>query len=133
MNEQLCATAIIVNDKKEILFTRRAMDDDFMPGYWDLPGGGTEPGENIEDGLYREIFEECGIEIEVIKEVGASEYLMGDTRRLETVFLCKPLSLNINLSPEHTEFKWLKYTEIGQIEISDYIKKLLSFAKTDLG
>lgn len=132
MEEQLCVTAIIVNDKKEILFTRRALDDDFMPGAWDLPGGGMESGEELEAGLFREVFEECGIEIEVIKEVGTSEYQMGKIKRLETVFLCKPLSLNINLSPEHSEFKWIKYEDTDKIEIDDYVKKLLLPAKSDL-
>jgi mutator protein MutT len=132
VEEQLCATAIILNDNREILFTRRSLDDDFMPGFWDLPGGGMERGEELEAGLFREVFEECGIEIEVLKEVGTSEYMMGDIKRLETMFICKPLGLNVSLSPEHTEFRWLKYSEINQIEISDYIKKLLSFAKEDL-
>jgi mutator protein MutT len=131
-NQQLCATAIIVNDKKEIVLCKRAMDDDFLPGEWDLPGGGMEPGENLEDGLFREVFEELGIAIEIIKEVGTSEYQMGDIERLETVFMCKPLSLDIDLSPEHSEYKWLLFSEIDQIKPGDYIKKLLSFAAQDL-
>ena len=39
-------------------------------GYYELPGGGVEKEETIEEGLLREIREETGCDVEIIKEVG---------------------------------------------------------------
>ncbi len=39
-------------------------------GYHKLPGGGVEEGENIKQALLREILEETGCTIEIMKEVG---------------------------------------------------------------
>jgi 8-oxo-dGTP diphosphatase len=52
------AYAVIRHERKVVLVTNR------LSGKYYLPGGGTEPGERITDGLKREAWEEAGIEIE---------------------------------------------------------------------
>ena len=49
------AGGLVVNSKKEILFIYRS-------NTWDLPKGGVEKGETIEETALREVAEECGIE-----------------------------------------------------------------------
>jgi 8-oxo-dGTP diphosphatase len=42
---------------------------------WRFPGGGIERGENIEDGLCREIMEESGLDqLEFIRKLGVQRY-----------------------------------------------------------
>ena len=53
------AYGIIVNDGKLLLLTNR------RSGKLSLPGGGSEPGERLEQALQREVGEETGIEIKV--------------------------------------------------------------------
>lgn len=38
-----------------------------MPGYWEFPGGKCEPGESPEQTARREILEEVGLSIEVVR------------------------------------------------------------------
>ena len=51
--------AIIINDNDEVLL--------FGSG---LPGGGVEEGETLEEALHRELMEEIGATIEIIRELG---------------------------------------------------------------
>ena len=52
------ATAIIVNDKGEILLQSRADND-----RWGLPGGCQELGERFEDTVIREVKEETNLDV----------------------------------------------------------------------
>jgi FlaA1/EpsC-like NDP-sugar epimerase/ADP-ribose pyrophosphatase YjhB (NUDIX family) len=49
--------ALVTNDKSEILLIQHT----YIPG-WHLPGGGVDVGENIEQAVFREVYEECGIQ-----------------------------------------------------------------------
>jgi 8-oxo-dGTP diphosphatase len=109
------------------------MDDDFLPGFWDIPGGSIDFGETLEQGLKREILEECGIEIEVVKKITENSYDENGVKVYETTFLARALSTKIVLNHEHTEFRWLKYSNLSKVEISNYVKNLIESAKYDLG
>ena len=54
---------IIRNNSEEIFISRRKKNQ-FMSGYWELPGGKVENNEDLSSALKRELFEEIGIKIE---------------------------------------------------------------------
>lgn len=62
------ATAIIEFPQKMILLIKR----DTVPfrGYWALPGGRAEPGETVEQAIIREVKEETGLDVEVVRKIG---------------------------------------------------------------
>ena len=47
-------------------------------GRWSVPGGAIELGEKIYDAVRREVREECGIEIEVVKVINAADSIVPD-------------------------------------------------------
>lgn len=59
----------------EILLIRRKNDP--FKGYWALPGGFLEIEETPEEGAKRELLEETGLKVPVLKEVGT----FGDVHR----------------------------------------------------
>ena len=105
--QQACAGGLIRNKSGEILFIKRSENDSFLPGSWELPGGGVEYGENIEKTLRRELKEECGLDAEVGFPLAVSDYYMKDGKkeiqRVEIIFLCKLLNPTqaVALSHEH--------------------------------
>ncbi len=63
-------SALITNDRSQFLLVNL---ESFAEKYFAVPGGGLEPGENLEDAVYREIFEELGIAKENLVLVGKSD------------------------------------------------------------
>lgn len=57
------AVGIIENALGQVLVNQRPPHSDFMPGYWEFPGGKVEPQEDGWEALIRELKEELGIEV----------------------------------------------------------------------
>ena len=55
--------------------------------YYTFPGGGQEENETLEDGTKREIKEEFGIDVEVVKQLYSLEN--GEVNKKEYFYLCK--------------------------------------------
>ena len=62
------ATAIITFPQDKILLIKRRT----LPftGYWALPGGRVDPGETVEQTIAREVKEETGLDVEVVRKMG---------------------------------------------------------------
>ena len=57
------AVAVLIRSDGAVLLAQRPSSKVYS-GYWEFPGGKTEPGEPVAEALRREIREELGIEIE---------------------------------------------------------------------
>lgn len=87
------STAIIPFPPNEILLVKR----DTVPfkSYWALPGGRMEPNEAIEQTIIREVKEETGLDVIIVRKIG--EYVEAgvkddvDYDYYPTCFLVKPI------------------------------------------
>src|SRR5437899_12134334 len=61
---RIAVYAIIFAAGRVLLALRRNID------WWNLPGGGMEPGETVDEAMRREVREETGLEVEVERLVG---------------------------------------------------------------
>jgi ADP-ribose pyrophosphatase YjhB (NUDIX family) len=57
---------VFLEKEGKILLVRQ----DYGKRYWSLPGGVMEPGESIEQAAVREVKEETGLDIRVVRVVG---------------------------------------------------------------
>jgi 8-oxo-dGTP pyrophosphatase MutT (NUDIX family) len=63
---RLGCSAVIFDQKREkVLLTKRADN-----GLWCLPSGGVDPGECVEETVIREVWEETGLTVRVLRLVG---------------------------------------------------------------
>ncbi len=57
------AVGVILDERGHVLVARRA-EQQHLGGLWEFPGGKLEPGENVQQALYRELKEELAIEVQ---------------------------------------------------------------------
>jgi 8-oxo-dGTP diphosphatase len=67
MEYSLLGSPVIILNKNKILLGKRASNSPLYPGLWGLPGGLVEKGEQIETASKREVKEELGIKIKILK------------------------------------------------------------------
>lgn len=65
---RITVKAVILNNDNEIAFIGSRNNNIFL-----LPGGGIEGAESLIEGLKREILEETGCRIKIVKELGITE------------------------------------------------------------
>ncbi len=94
---------IVVLDNKILLLKRVKPSTDGL-GFWELPGGGLEYGETPNQALIRELKEETGLDIVIIKPAYTFTKIREDYQTVGIGFLCIPKNDHVRLSDEHTEY-----------------------------
>lgn len=108
---------------EKVFLPKRAATKKFLPGIYELPGGHINFGEDITEGLKREILEEFQVKIKVGDPfyVFTYENKIKGSHSIEVDFFAtfeSPVE-NIKLNPEdHSEYAWFSENELDKI-ISD--------------
>ncbi|MCX6425010.1 MAG: NUDIX domain-containing protein [Actinobacteria bacterium] len=63
-----CVGAVVFDDAGRLLLIKRGQEPAL--GRWSVPGGRVEPGESHEVAVIREVLEETGLDMAVIREIG---------------------------------------------------------------
>jgi 8-oxo-dGTP diphosphatase len=88
---------------KKVFLPKRADAKKFLPGVYELPGGHIDYGEDMREGLAREIMEELGMHVEIGDVLDVFTY-MNEVKRsqsIEVIYFAQftdPLE-NIHLNP----------------------------------
>lgn len=107
---------IIVNEKGQVLILKRAVrKEKAYPGLWDLPGGGVEEGETLQQAAAREAKEETGLDIKP-EENYFYVYHYEDKDLYVYGIISEGKDNNVALSEVHTEFKWISKDEYNNFE-----------------
>lgn len=110
-----------------LLIVRRAEHDEHYAGYWELPGGGVDEGETLEQALVREVFEETGLTVTGVQPFYYS-FTYGNT--LERHYKCEVTSSDVKISPEeHQDYKWVRsMDDIQGLKISEDLTESVRLA-----
>jgi 8-oxo-dGTP diphosphatase len=92
----VAAAGIVLDEAKGVLLIQRA--DNL---HWEPPGGVVELDEALDTAVIREIREETGIEVQVIRLIGVYKTVgRNGTHVVSLVFLCRPVGGTLRLSSE---------------------------------
>ena len=68
LQQHTIVIAIITNDQKDILLAKRHEPEaKHAHDKWEFIGGGIEFGEELEDAVKREVKEEAGVEVKIVR------------------------------------------------------------------
>jgi 8-oxo-dGTP diphosphatase len=125
MNKQfgIATKAIIKNRDNKYLVIFKSDTEDVNPNEIDIPGGRLKFGEDVENGLKREVEEELGITIEILKPSRTWGFVKDDLHLVGITFLANYVNGNIKLSGEHTNFQWVEKETILNGDYPKWIKK----------
>jgi 8-oxo-dGTP pyrophosphatase MutT (NUDIX family) len=90
--------ALIFDGAKVLLALRRDIN------WWNLPGGGMEPGETVEEAMRREVKEETGLDVEVVNLVGV--YSKPQKQEVVLAFRCRILGGHLQETEESRECRF---------------------------
>lgn len=118
---RIACSAIIERGGEYLLARRRDI------GWWNLPGGGLEDGETVEEGVARETLEEVGLPIRITRLVGV--YSKPQKSEVVLTFLCKPADdTQPTTSEEVSEVGWFRPDALPENTLPKHRQRVLDAA-----
>ena len=121
--------AAVFNERGEILLQRRADN-----GFWSMPGGAVDPGESVQQGVLREVWEETGLRVRMVRLVGVysdprnymiTQYPGGDiVHNVSLCFVCEWESGTLQLSDESTDIGYFSLDALPEPMMPSHLIRL---------
>lgn len=120
--QKIVCTGFIFHQGKTLI-VERSLRETFLPGYYELPGGKVDFGENPEDALKREFCEEVNLNVEIVKPYKIFSYISenGNRHTVEIVYLVHLTDVltSIRLSEDHSAYQWITANDVQNYRISE--------------
>ena len=105
---------------KKVFLPKRADTKKFLPSVYELPGGHIDFGEDLKDGLKREIMEEFGMKINISEVLDVFTYTndIKKSHSIEVVYFAnfEDQIGNISINPEdHSMYGWFAADELHEV------------------
>lgn len=107
----LVVLAYIFNHKGQILIQKRSENLNYAPGMWAITGGSAVRGENSEQAIKREIFEELGVQVESVGE--PLQFISKNAIKSTYFITIDKTAEEFTLQDEEvSEVKWVDFEEL---------------------
>jgi 8-oxo-dGTP pyrophosphatase MutT (NUDIX family) len=130
----LVAKAIVLDEGGKFLLLTRSDTHPTLAGFYDLPGGMVEPGEEPGAAVRREIHEETGLSVTDARILYATTMLINNVSYPTLLYRVKVpgTAPSVEVSWEHQAFEWSELHRLQEVEPQlaptyrqalDYIRK----------
>lgn len=118
-NSKPCAGGLVIQEGK-VLLVKRGIEP--YKGYWDIPGGFLDSGEDPKEGVRRELREETGLEVYVGDLLDIIVDIYGDRTKaqhpgeldytLNIYYLAEPTGGTLRPADDAVDFHWFPLNEL---------------------
>ena len=117
MNPQPCAGAVVLDGAGRLLVIRRGQEPSL--GRWSIPGGRCLPDEDRADACVREVAEETGLVVRVLRAAGQVE-LDGPGGAVYDVvdFHCEPVGGELRAGDDALDARWVTRAELDELDLA---------------
>lgn len=115
--------ALIVKDKKVLMGKKGNRPGHFLSDAWHFPGGKSDDGETPEQTVIREMKEELGMDIKIIRKLCEYDLTFGDSTSLNVVFVCESDNVPI-ANDDLVDAKYFTHDEILELHHKASFDKL---------
>lgn len=118
--------AAVIRDGDRVLLLERSPGD-YLGGMFELPSGGVETGETLDEALRREVAEETGFTlIGIDRYLGGFDYRSGSGRWTRQFnFLVTVQGTPVVTLTEHESFAWVGVEELAEYPVSPEVGEVL--------
>ena len=119
-----CAGALVRDDAGRLLLVLRAHPP--AAGTWSLPGGRIEPGESAEAACVREVAEETGLTVAVVRHVGQVERPApsGDTYVIDD-YACRMVGGALRAGDDAGDARFVSDEELDRLPLAPLLRETL--------
>jgi len=105
-----------------------------LEGQWSIPGGMLETGETLLEGVRRELAEETGIEVRVVKLIEVFERISLDTAGKTKYhfvvldYLCEAAAGEARAGSDVTDVAWVRAEDLGKYRLTETATRVIEKA-----
>jgi acetyl-CoA carboxylase carboxyl transferase subunit beta len=111
------AGAVVTDAAGRVLLVLRGHEP--QTGLWSIPGGRVEPGETHAQAAVREVLEETGLAVRVMRELGVVELPSNDGTVFEAHdFLAEVVSGELHAADDAADAAWFTADELSGLPLT---------------
>jgi ADP-ribose pyrophosphatase YjhB (NUDIX family) len=124
----------LIYSGEQILLVQRGKEP--LAGYWSLPGGAVEAGERLSEALLREVREETGLEVRVVRFGEIFERIMtDDAGRVEyhyvlIDYVCEVIGGDLKAGSDSADVRWFSPEEWKQVPVTSGTIEVIERCRT---
>lgn len=126
METKTAASAVIFRRDGRVLLIRRGRPP--RAGTWSLPGGHVEDGETPEETVVREVREETGLVVSVVRYLGL--YRLRDSNVAFDIheFQCAPVEEDASAGDDAAEVRWVEAADFASLGVTEAVAEVIGQA-----
>jgi ADP-ribose pyrophosphatase YjhB (NUDIX family) len=132
----LVGTGALILEEGKLLLVKRGAQPGF--GKWSIPGGLVELGESVQDAMVREVKEEVGFDVEVVKLTDAVDTITLDGNgRVQyhfvvINFLARIVGGELKTATDILEAKWVPVDEVEKVNLTNSFRAFFEKHKAEI-